>query len=77
MFLSVIGWTGTVLLVIAYILLSYGKFHGKSKVYQAMNFFGGLFLAIEAGYKGVWSVVGLEVVWCSIAVMTIYSVLRK
>lgn len=75
-FLSSVGWFGAGLLVLAYYLLSRGVCHGKGPIYHTMNLVGASCVAINEGYQGTWSVVVLELVWGSVAAMTIISVLR-
>ncbi len=39
-FVEIVGWSGAVLILAAYALLSLGKLHGRSALYQWMNVVG-------------------------------------
>lgn len=68
MIISVIGWTGTFLILIAYYLISNEKVDNRSRSYQWMNLFGALGVAVNAYANSAWPVFGLEVAWALIAV---------
>lgn len=78
MYIEILGWIGTVLLVGAYYLLSKGAFKdGKSVRYQVMNLVGAGLVGLDAFNSGAWSAVGLEVIWMFLAFKTLYQVRKQ
>lgn len=65
--IEVIGWIGTIALLLAYGLLS-GGYLDASYAYQSMNILGAVGLCIVALYKRTWQVVVVEIFWISIGV---------
>jgi len=68
-FIEIAGWTGTVLVLGSYALISAGKLQARSTLYQGMNLVGAVGLAINSGWNGAWPSAGLNVVWLGIAVV--------
>jgi len=69
--IDVIGWTGAILVLAAYALVSTGKVTGKSMAYQLPNLVGGTCLIANAGYHGAFPSVSVNAVWVCIAVVAI------
>ena len=67
-FVDIAGWTGTVLVLGSYALISSGKLQPRSALYQSMNVIGAIGLAINSGWNGAWPSAGLNVVWLGIAI---------
>ncbi len=68
-FIDIAGWTGTVLVLGSYALISSGKLQPRSALYQGMNLVGAIGLAIYSGWNGAWPSAGLNVVWLGIALV--------
>ena len=68
-FIDIAGWTGTVLVLGSYALISSGKLQPRSALYQGMNLVGAIGLAINSGWNGAWPSAGLNVVWLGIALV--------
>ena len=66
-FIDIAGWSGTVLVLGSYALISSGKLLPRSALYQGMNLVGAVGLAINSGWNGAWPSAGLNVVWLGIA----------
>ena len=49
-FMDALGWIGTVLYLIAYLLISLKKLEGDSLAYQGMNIVAGILLVINTFY---------------------------
>jgi hypothetical protein len=64
---NLIGWIGTVLIVLAYYMLTRKKISAISPVYQAMNLFGAVFVGINVYYQQAWPALTLQIVWGAIA----------
>lgn len=65
------GWIGTILIVLAYFLVSYRKVSGTSKIYQAINLFGAIGVGINVFYQQAWPAVALQIVWGIIAIIAL------
>jgi hypothetical protein len=66
-FIDIAGWSGTVLVLGSYALISSGKLQPRSALYQGMNLVGAVGLALNSGWNGAWPSAGLNVVWLGIA----------
>jgi hypothetical protein len=69
--IDIAGWSGTVLVLGSYALISAGKLQPRSALYQAMNLVGAIGLALNSGWNGAWPSAGLNVVWLAIAILAI------
>jgi hypothetical protein len=75
--IDIAGWCGTVLVLGSYALISSGKLQPRSALYQGMNLFGAIGLAINSGWNGAWPSAGLNVVWLGIALAALRGYYRK
>jgi len=69
--IDILGWTGTVLYLIAYGFVSAKKVEGDSLVYQGMNFVAGGLLIINTMYLKAYPSAGLNAAWVGIAIFTL------
>jgi hypothetical protein len=69
--INVLGWTGSVLYLLAYALVSLKKTEGDSVLYQGMNIIAGLLLVIYTYSLGAYATTGLNVVWVAIGLFTL------
>ena len=76
MIYDILGWIGTILVLIAYLLLSTNKIN-NGKTYQLLNLFASLFIAIGLLPKNAWFSFALQVVWGSIALITLIKIINK
>jgi len=76
MFFDVTGWIGTVLVLIAYLLLSTNKID-NGKMYQILNLLASLFMAIGLFPKNAWFSFALQVIWGLIAIVALIKMLSK
>ena len=67
--INVVGWAGMALLISAYALVTAGRLHGPSLVFQLMNLVGGAFLMVNSAYYGAWPSAALNLVWVAIGVI--------
>jgi len=65
-FVEIVGWVGAGLILAAYALLSLGKLHGRSAVYQWMNVVGSAGFVVNSGWNGAYPSAALNVVWMGI-----------
>jgi hypothetical protein len=69
--IDLLGWTGTILYLVAYGLISAKKVEGDSWIYQGLNVVAGIFLIVNTFYLRAYPSAGLNVVWVGIAVLTL------
>jgi hypothetical protein len=61
--IDVAGWVGMALLIGAYGLVTAGRIHGPSLLFQVMNLVGGALLMVNSAYYGAWPSAALNLVW--------------
>jgi hypothetical protein len=61
--IDVAGWIGMALLISAYGLVTAGRLHGPSLLFQLMNLVGGALLMVNSAYYGAWPSAALNLVW--------------
>ena len=69
--INILGWTGSVLYLLAYALVSMKKTEGDSLLYQGINIFAGTLLVIYTLYLGAYATTGLNAVWVVIGLLTL------
>jgi hypothetical protein len=72
--IELIGWTGMLLYVAAYALVSSGRTSGVSPKFQLMNLIGAVGVATNAVYYGAYPSAAVNVVWFFIAAATLLKV---
>ncbi len=71
LFVNFLGWSGSVLYLIAYGLVSLKKVEGDSILYQGMNIIAGILLVIYTIYLGAYATTALNAVWAAIGIFTL------
>lgn len=69
--IDILGWTGSILYLLAYALVSARKTDGDSLLYQGMNILAGVFLVIYTLSLGAYATTGLNAVWTAIGLFTL------
>jgi hypothetical protein len=69
--IEIIGWTGSIAVLVAYGLNSYQKLRSDSMMFYLLNFTGGIFLIFYTVYKEAFASAFVNVVWVIIAVVAI------
>ena len=69
--INILGWTGSILYLLAYALVSAKKTEGDSLLYQSINIFAGILLVIYTLSLGAYATTGLNVVWVAIGLFTV------
>ena len=69
--IDIFGWTGSILYLLAYALVSAKKTEGDSILYQGMNILAGILLVVYTLYLGAYATTGLNVVWVAIGLFTL------
>jgi hypothetical protein len=71
------GWAGAALILLAYLLLSAGKFSGQSLAYQAMNVVGAAGFVINGWWHGALPSATLNVLWLMIGLFASIRILNR
>ena len=71
------GWAGAAVFLLAYLLVSRGKLHASSHLYQGMNIAGAVGLAISNSSHGAFPSATLNVMWICIGVHTLITRCRR
>lgn len=69
--INILGWTGSVLYLVAYALVSVKKTEGDSVLYQGMNIVAGVMLVIYTLSLGAYATTGLNAVWVAVGLFTL------
>lgn len=69
--IDILGWTGSILYLLAYALVSAKKAEGDSLLYQGTNIVAASLLVIYTLYLGAYATTGLNAVWVGIGVITL------
>ena len=71
---SIIGWIGGILLILAYFLLIAKKIKSHTIVYNMLNCFGGIGLAISTFMTKSWPSMTINIIWIGIAIYSIITI---
>jgi hypothetical protein len=75
--IEIIGWTGALLILAAYALLSTGKLRAQSLTYHLMNILGAAGFVVNSGWNGALPSAAMNVVWIGIGVYAVYQLRRR
>ena len=75
--IDIIGWVGSIEVILAYGLNSYQKIKSDSIWYQLLNLTGGIFLIINTVYYGAYPSTAINVVWVVIATLALGTMFRR
>jgi hypothetical protein len=75
--IDILGWIGSVEVVLAYGLNSYQKIKSDSVLFYVLNITGGILLVIYSVYKTAYANTFINIVWVVIAIPALISVIRK
>ena len=76
-FINVLGWFGSAAVVIAYGLISSNKLSSGSKMYQWLNLFGSIGLAVNTAYYRAFPSTAVNIVWLIIATSALVRLTRS
>ena len=69
--IDILGWTGSILYLLAYALVSLKKTEGDSVLYQGMNILAATLLVIYTLFLGAYATTGLNAVWVLVGLFTL------
>ena len=70
-FINILGWTGSIMYLVAYTLVSMKKTEGDSVLYQSMNVMAGIFLVIYTFTLEAYATMALNGIWAIIGIITL------
>ncbi|HVI45582.1 MAG TPA: hypothetical protein VM802_11955 [Chitinophaga sp.] len=70
---AAVGWTGAILYIVAYLLLSTGKLKADTIIYHVLNILGALGLIFNAFVQKDPPNIIVNLVWLAIAMFAIYD----
>lgn len=74
---EIIGWVGTIAIMVAYWLVSTGKISPVSKTYQLLNLFGAGFVIVNVAFHAALPSVALNTIWFFIALFGLFQKSKK
>jgi hypothetical protein len=76
-FIEVIGWIGSLEVILAYALNSSQRLKSNSPVFQWLNLTGAIFLIANTAYNESYPSMAINVVWVVVAIVALISITRK
>lgn len=74
--IEILGWVGSVEILLAYGLNSYQKIRSDSAWFYLLNLTGGILLIAYSVYKAAWANMFVNVVWVLIALIAVVKLLQ-
>lgn len=71
MWVLILGWLGTLLILLSYFLLRCGKVEYNGRAFTTMNILGPSLVALSAASANLYNVVFLQIVFIMLTVVTI------
>jgi hypothetical protein len=75
--IEIAGWTGAVLVLGAYVLVSIGRLSGGSAAFQWMNALGASFFVLNTWWHGAIPSMVLNIIWSGIGFFTLWRLSRR
>ena len=75
--INIIGWLGSIGVLLAYVLVSTNRLKGDSVPYQMLNLFGSIFLMTNTIYFGAYPSTFVNLVWLFIAIFALIRAAKK
>ena len=69
--INILGWTGSILYLLAYALISAKKTEGDSLLYQGVNIGAGCLLIVYTFALDAYATTGLNAVWVIVGLITL------
>ena len=75
--IEILGWVGSLEVLLAYGLNSYQKLRSDSPVFYLLNLTGGILLIVYTVYKDAFASAFINVMWVLIAAIAIVRLMTK
>ena len=73
---EVAGWTGALLILLGYLLISAGRLTGQSPAYQWMNIVGAAGFVINGWWHRAIPSTALNVIWMGIGAVALWKIAK-
>lgn len=73
-FVEIVGWTGALLVLGAYLGVSSGRMTGGSAVFQGMNALGAALFVLNTWWHGAIPSMVLNIIWSGIGVAALWRI---
>ena len=71
------GWTGALLILLGYVLITTGRVTGQSAAYQLMNIVGAAGFIVNGWWHGAIPNTALNVVWMIIGGVALWRIVKR
>jgi len=68
---EIVGWTGAVLVLIGFALVSAGRIEARGALFQWLNLLGAASFVVNSGWHGAVPSFVLNIIWCAIAAVAL------
>jgi hypothetical protein len=69
--INIVGWVGSIAVLIAYGLNSYQKLRSDSIIFYSLNLIGGICLVIYTIHKEAYASAFVNIIWVVIAILAV------
>lgn len=76
MIVSIVGWTGAILVLLAYALVTLNKIKLVGWQYPLLNIAGGAGLVLTAYTSEAWPLVALNGIWIAVGIVGLIAFIR-
>jgi hypothetical protein len=66
--MEVDGWTGGLVLICAYAMVSFGKISPRGAPFQCLNLAGSLMLAANSAWHHAWPSASVNLIWIGVGI---------
>ena len=77
LFVEVAGWTGALLILAGYALLTSGRVTAQSPLYQWLNVVGAAGFIVNGVANEAYPSAGLNIVWMGIGAVALWKIARR
>ncbi len=75
--INLLGWLGSVAVILAYVFVSTNRMAGDSLAYQLLNLIGGVFLIANTVYLSAYPSAFVNLIWVGVALFALARIVRK
>lgn len=76
-FVEIVGWTGALLVLGAYLGVSSGRLTGESATFQWLNALGAAFFVLNTWWHGAIPSMVLNIIWSGIGFVALWRIVRR
>ena len=73
--IEIVGWYGTVAIILAYALVSFGVLVSGNAIYQILNFTGAIGIIIVSLTKKAYQPATLNIIWAVVALVALIAII--